>query len=496
MTSISVAEQLAKANLPPARMFVNGEWVDGCAATIEHVHPATGETVFHSPEADDTVVDAAVAAARTAFDDGPWPRLAARDRARYLYRIAELIRADANNLNALLSLDNSTPASFVGFYQVGAEYPADLFDINAGWIDKITGETFPRWEPNQPFVFSTHEPVGVVAIITPWNAPMTLFAQKIAPALAAGCTVVAKPSELAPLTSLRLAELITQADLPAGVFNVVTGRGDPVGTALVADPRVDKVSFTGSRAVGASIASTVGSRIGRVSLELGGKSPAVVFDDADLGLAAGLTAGNAFIGLSGQVCVTQSRVLVHRSVLEDMTNNLVAFARAASFGDPFDLAVSAAPMISRPHMERVLAHITRAVDEGATVLTGGGRAANVSESGNFVAPTVLIDVDNAMSIARDEVFGPVVCIIPFDDEEQAIRLANDTQYGLGAAVYTKDMSRALRVSSRLRAGNVGVNTWTLPANAPFGGMKQSGLGRENGRDGIMEYLETKTTFMA
>ncbi|OJZ76141.1 hypothetical protein BRW65_01545 [Mycobacterium paraffinicum] len=496
MTSISVLHHLAATTLPPPRMFVGGNWVEGVADPIAHQHPATGETVFQTPAADRSTVDAAVSAARKAFDEGPWPRLPGRERARYLRKIAELIRADTANLNALLSLDNATPVSFVGFYQMGAEYPADLFDIHAGWIDKITGETFPAWDSGQPFVFTSHEPVGVVGIITPWNAPMSLFAQKVAPALAAGCTIIAKPSELAPLTSLRLAELVAQADLPPGVLNVITGHGDPVGAALVEDQRVDKVSFTGSRAVGSAIASSVGARIGRVSLELGGKSPGLIFPDADLGMAVALTAGNAFLGLSGQVCVTQSRVLVDRSVYDQVLEYLVGFASGASFGDPFNPAVSGAPMISRAHMDRVLGHITRAVNDGATVVSGGGRVADTPEHGNFVAPTVLVDVDNSMPVAQDEIFGPVVCVIPFEDEAQAIRLANDTQYGLGAAVYTGDMGRALRVSKALRAGNVGVNTWTLPANAPFGGMKQSGLGRENGRDGILEYLETKTTFMA
>jgi aldehyde dehydrogenase (NAD+) len=495
VTAISVLPYLSSATLPPAQMFVNGSWLDGGADPIPHIHPATGEMVFQAPNADKSEVSAAVTAARSAFDDGVWPRMMGKDRARYLRKIADLIRADAANLNTLLSLDNATPSSFSGFYQMGADYPADLFDTYAGWVDKVTGETYPQWESTQPFTFTTHEPIGVAGIITPWNAPMSLFAQKVAPALAAGCTLVAKPSELSPLVSLRIAELIAQADLPAGVFNVVTGPGDPVGTALVNDPRVDKVSFTGSRAVGGAIAATVGARIGRVSLELGGKSPAVIFPDADLGMAVGIAAGNAFLGLSGQVCVCQSRILVHRDVYDDVVNTLIGFASAATFGDPFDPAVSAAPMISPQHMDRVLDHIHSAISEGAEVAAGGSRAEGAPTAGNFVAPTVLVNVDHSMRVARDEIFGPVLCVIPFADEDEAIRLANDTPYGLAAAVYTCDVARALRVSRALRAGNVGVNTWTLQPHAPFGGMKQSGLGRENGRAGIMEYLDTKTTFL-
>ncbi|ASW98608.1 aldehyde dehydrogenase family protein [Mycobacterium intracellulare] len=497
MTALSIADRLSSATLPPAKMLIAGDWVGGVEQAISHLHPTTGETVFEVPGGNADTVQTAVAAARTAFDDGPWARMPGRERARYLHRIAEAIRGDADNLASLLSLDNATPASFVGFYQMGAEYPADLFDIFAGWIDKITGETYPAWEAGQPFAFSTYEPVGVVGLITPWNAPLGLMSQKVAPALAAGCTIVAKPSEMAPLTSLRLGQLIAEADLPPGVFNIVTGSGPDVGTALVADPRVDKVSFTGSRAVGGAIASAMGARIGRVSLELGGKSPALIFADGDVGLAVAMAAGNAFLGMSGQVCVCQSRILVERSVHDEVVNQLAGFAAAAGYGDPFDPVVNAAPMISAGHRDRVLGHISRAVADGAAVAAGGIEApAGAPATGNFVAPTVLVDVDNRMPVAREEIFGPVLCVIPFDSEDDAIRIANDSEYGLGAAIYTKDVSRAMRVSAALRAGNVGINTWTLQPHAPFGGVKQSGLGSENGRAGIMEYLDTKTTFVA
>ncbi|AEV70732.1 NAD-dependent aldehyde dehydrogenase [Mycolicibacterium rhodesiae NBB3] len=496
MATFSIQSQLDSATLPPAKMLIDGQWIEGALEPVRHVHPTTDEAIFDVPGGDAQAVGAAVGAARRAFDDGPWARMPGRERARYLRRIADAIREDADNLAALLSLDNATPAAFVGYYQMGAEYPADLFDSYAGWIDKITGETYPQWEADQPFVFTTHEPVGVVGLITPWNAPLGLMSQKVAPALAAGCTVVAKPSEMAPLTSLRLGELIAEADLPPGVFNLITGAGTDVGTALVSDRRVDKVSFTGSRAVGGQIASSMGARIGRVSLELGGKSPALVFADGDIGLAVAMAAGNAFLGLSGQVCVCQSRILVERPIYDDVVGQLVGFAAAASYGDPFDPTVTAAPMISVAHMNRVNGHISRAVKDGAAVAAGGAkRPAGAPDSGNFVSPTVLVDVDNSMAVAQEEIFGPVLCVIPFDSEDEGIRIANDTEYGLGAAVYTKDVSRAVRVGAALRAGNVGINTWTLQPHAPFGGVKQSGLGAENGRAGIMEYLDTKTTFI-
>jgi len=294
---------------------------------------------------------------------------------------------------------------------------------------------------------------------------------------------------------LRLAELIAEADLPAGVFNMVTGPGT-VGRRLVEDSRVDMVSFTGSREVGAQIAGTVGGRVGRVSLELGGKNPAIVFADAaDLGTAVGFAAGNAFLGLSGQVCVCQSKLLVERSVADEVLELLVAFTAMCSYGDPFEPTTTAAPMITDAHLDRVNGHIARAVEDGATVATGARRPAGAPDRGYFVAPTVLTDVHNDMAIAQDEVFGPVIAVIPFDSEEEAIRLANDTAYGLAAAVYTADVGRTMRMVRALRAGNVGVNTWTLQPHVPFGGMKQSGLGRENGQAGIREYVDLKTAFI-
>lgn len=495
MTQLSVLDRCDRATTPAPELFLDGKRRPGPGVTLAHHHPATGEVVFEFSAADGRVVAEAIGAARAAFDDGPWRTMAGKERAAALRRVAALIRADADNLNTLLSLDNATPSAFTAYYQMGAEYSADLFDHYAGWIDKITGRTFPTWEAGQPMMLSLAEPVGVVGVITPWNAPISLFAQKVAPALAAGCTIVAKPSELAPLTGFRMAELLADADLPPGVFNLVAG-GPDVGEHLVADERVDKVSFTGSRAVGARIAAAAGARIGRVSLELGGKNPGIIFGDArDLGMAVAYSAGNAFMGLSGQVCVCQSRLLIERSVYDEVLEHLVGFTAMSIFGDPFDPATTAAPMISSAHLDRVNGFVARAVDAGATLVAGGGRPDGAPDGGYFAAPTVLTEVDPSAEVAQEEVFGPVVCAIPFDDEDEAVRLANGTAYGLAAAVYTGDSARTLRLMHRLRAGNVGFNTWTLQPHVPFGGIKQSGLDHENGEEGIRQYMDTKAVFL-
>jgi aldehyde dehydrogenase (NAD+) len=495
VSDLSILDRRDRATTPTPDLLVHGARRPGPGAPIAHHHPTTGEVVFEFPTADPSTVAEAIDAARTAFDDGSWPTMPGKERAGILRRIASLIRADADNLNTLLSLDNATPSAFTGYYQMGAEYSADLFDHYAGWIDKVTGRTFPTWEGSQPMMLSLTEPIGVVGVITPWNAPVSLFSQKVAPALAAGCTIVAKPSELAPLTGFRMAELLADADLPPGVFNLVAG-GPEVGEALVADRRVDKVSFTGSRAVGARIAATVGERIGRVSLELGGKNPGIVFADArDLGTAVGFAAGNAFMGMSGQVCVCQSKLLVERSVYDEVLEHLVGFTAMSIYGDPFDPGTTAAPMISRAHLDRVNGFVERAVDAGATLAAGGGRPEGAPAGGYFAAPTVLTDLDPGSEVVREEIFGPVVCAIPFDDEDDAVRLANDTAYGLAAAVYTSDSARTIRLMKRLKAGNVGFNTWTLQAHVPFGGVRQSGLDHENGEEGIRQYLDAKTVFL-
>ncbi|MCW2934709.1 MAG: putative aldehyde dehydrogenase [Actinomycetia bacterium] len=478
-------------------MLINGEWVAARAGATwtHHVHPATGEDVASFPVGGLADVDLAVRAARRAFDEGPWSRLRAGGRAKILFKIAALIREHSDELQRLQSLDNSIPLSFGSVYAGSPEFAADAFEHHAGWVDKLAGETLPPYQGGDHLVLTLREPVGVVGAVIPWNAPLLLFAQKAAPALAAGCTLVVKPSEYATFAVLRLAALMEEAGLPPGVLNIVSGPGDPTGDALINHPMVDKLSFTGSRAVGEKvmIAAARGSK--RVSLELGGKSPAVIFADADVGTAAAITMGTVTMGLSGQVCVAQTRALVHRDVLDEFIATSEMIASMVSYGNPFDPAVTASPLINTRQLDRVMGLIARGGEEGARLVFGGTRADGDLAAGNFVTPTLFADVSNDMTIAREEIFGPVLAVIPFTDEAQAIAIANDTQYGLGATVWTADIRRAIRLTKAIRAGTIGINGYQLEPNAPFGGFRASGLGREGGRAAIESYTELKTVLL-
>jgi aldehyde dehydrogenase (NAD+) len=481
--------------LKDGALLVGGTWrpaADG--ATWTHQHPASGEAIGAFPVATVSDVDDAVAAAATAFET--WSQTRATQRIQLLHRYANLLREHGEELRRLQALDNSVPLSFAGIYATSVGAAADVFDHHAGWVDKVGGQTLPPYQGGDHLAMTFREPVGVVAAILPWNAPFLLFAQKVAPALAAGCTVVLKPSEYATFTVLRMVELLLEAGLPDGVLNVVTGPGDPVGEAMITHPRVDKVSFTGSRAVGRRIVEASAGTLKRVSLELGGKSPTLVFPDApDVGLAAMTTMGTVTMGLSGQACVAHTRALVHRDVYDQFLAATQMMAGVITYGDPFDAGVLAAPLINTRQLDRVLGLITRAQEDGARLVTGGDRPDGDLSAGNFVRPTVFADVDNGMEIAREEVFGPVLAVIPFADEDEAIKLANDTEYGLGAGVYTTDARRAFRLARRLRAGTVGINGFQLEPHLPFGGFKQSGLGREGGQSAFEAYTELKTVLM-
>lgn len=494
--SLSVTPHVEAVGLKDGLLHVGGTWRAAADdATWTHHHPATGEAVgrFAVAGADD--VDAAVSAARAAFDSGPWPRMRAKERVAVMLRYAALLREHAGELRALLALDNGVPLSFGDIYATSVEVAADAFEHHAGWVDKVGGETLPPYQGGDHLAMTFREPVGVVAAIVPWNAPLLLTAQKVAPALGAGCTLVIKPSEYATFTVIRLVELLLEAGVPEGVVNLVLGPGDPTGEALITHPGVDKISFTGSRAVGKRIVEASAGTLKRVSLELGGKSPAIVFPDANVPLAGMTAMGMVTMGLSGQACVAHTRALVHRDVQEEFLANAQLMAGMIKYGDPFDAATLASPLINQRQLERVLGYIGRGAAEGARIVAGGERCDGELAGGYFVAPTIFADVRNDMEIAQQEIFGPVLCVVPFDDEDEAVRLANDTEYGLGAGVYTEDARRAFRVSRRLRAGTVGINGFQVEPHLPFGGFKQSGLGREGGRSAFEAYTELKTVMM-
>jgi aldehyde dehydrogenase (NAD+) len=477
----------------PVRNFVDGRFVEPADAW-QHVDPATGRADFTVPVASVADVDRAVRAARRAFDEGPWPHLPPRERKLALRPLADLLRAHADELHHLQTRDNGIPITFGSSYRMSARMAADIVEYHVGWIDKLGGAAPPPFSadtPTQALVLK--EPIGVDGAITPFNGPVLQFAQKVAPALAAGCTVVVKPSEFASGVAHRYAELIAELDLPPGVFNLVTGLGD-TGAALAAHPGLDKITFTGRREVGERVVAGAGTR--SVALELGGKSPSIVFDDVpDLDAAARTAMSLVSMGLSGQVCSTQTRSLVQRGVYEEFLESARAQTADVRYGDPFDPATTSAPIVTPAAAQRVLRLVGGAVADGGRLLTGGGPATppGAAAGGNWVEPTLIADVDPRMPIADEEVFGPVLAVIPFDDEDEAVRLANGSAYGLSAGVYTGDIGRALRVGRRLRTGTVGINgPFVFTPGTPFGGYKASGVGREGGREGIEEFLETKT----
>ena len=411
--ALSVLEQRDQLGVRPGRLFIDGAWADASDdGTWEQLNPASNEVVTTFAIASTADVDRAVAAARRAFDDGPWPRLTAKERKKYFTRLVSLINENGEELNRLQVLEMGMPIAFSSMSVVSSEMAAGVFDHHAGWIDKITGHTYPTYEAGPTGgdvqIMSFREPVGVVAAIIPWNAPMMLFAQKVAPALATGCTVIVKPSEHAVLTSLKLTALIEEAGFPPGVFNLVPGPGNPTGEALITHPGIDKVTFTGSRAVGKRILQASGDTIKRVTLELGGKSPSIIFEDAaSVEGAAMMAMGMVSMGLSGQGCVCQTRSLVQASVYDKFLEAAASLVGMVQFGDPFDAATTSSAIINQRQLDRVLGFIDRAPEQGARLVAGGGRPGGDLSQGNFVNPTLFADVDNSMSITREEVFGPV-----------------------------------------------------------------------------------------
>ena len=471
-------------------LFINNEWRPATGAKkFDVINPATEEVAAQVAEADASDVDAAVGAARTCFESDEWRKLSGRKRGVMLANAADILASRLDEVAKLETVENGKP-----FFEskIDVSMTIETLRYYAGWADKLSGETVPVEGPY--FTYIRREPVGVVGAIVPWNFPLNIAGWKFSPALAAGCTVVLKPATETPLTALAMADVMREAGLPAGAFNVVPGAGSTAGAALVRHPGVDKISFTGSTEVGKRLMKDAADTVKRLTLELGGKSPNIVFADADLGAAVKGAQNGIFYG-KGEVCAAGSRLLVESKVKDQVVEQLAERAKKLVPGDPFDKNTRLGAVVSRKQQETVMGYIGKGKSEGATVVAGGN-AAKVNGKGYFVEATIFDGVKPEMTISREEIFGPVLAVLAFDDVEEAVHLANQSMYGLAAGIWTRDISKAHRVAHAIRAGTVWINTYNIydPA-APFGGYKQSGFGRDLGRTALDGYLETKTVWV-
>jgi (Z)-2-((N-methylformamido)methylene)-5-hydroxybutyrolactone dehydrogenase len=485
----------AMADTPALQRFqllIDGRSCDAASGRwLESESPATGHPWAEVPRCDAADVDAAVAAAQRAFESGPWPALTPTARGALLYRLADLIARDAPRLAELEQRDNGKLMAEVS---VQVRALADYFRYYAGLADKLHSAVIPT-DKAGVFNFTRHEPKGVVAILTPFNSPLTLTSWKLAPALAVGCTAVVKPSEYTSASMLEMGRLFAEAGFPPGVVNVVTGFGDEVGAPLVSHPSIAHVAFTGGEAAGIRVYEAAARGLKTVTLELGGKSPNIVFDDADLDQAVkGVVSG--IFAAAGQTCIAGSRLLVHRPIHDAFVQRLIDFVRDVPLGDPTDPATRIGPIATRKQFEKILHYIGVAHADGARCVLGGRSRPDIG-SGWYVEPTIFTGVHNGMRIAQEEVFGPVLAVIPFDDEDDAIRIGNDVAYGLAAGVWTRSLARAMKLSEKLRAGTIWVNNYRATSmTSPFGGYKRSGVGRENGVDAVREYQQVKSVWIS
>ena len=491
VSPIQIDSRVSEFISKPRKMLIDGKWLDAVSGkTFATYNPATGEVLAQVAEGDKQYIDLAVKAARKAFDSVPWSRMTASERGKLVWKLADLLEEHIEEFATLETLDNGKPLTVAR----GADVPLaiEMFRYMAGWATKLEGTTIPLSVPYTPGVnyhaYTLREPVGVVGQIIPWNFPLLMAAWKLAPALATGCTVILKPAEQTPLSALRLGELITEAGFPDGVVNVVPGFGETAGAALAAHDLVDKIAFTGSTEVGKLIVHAATGNLKKVSLELGGKSPNVVFKDADLDIAIGGAASAIFFN-HGQCCCAGSRLYVERPVFDQVIEGVAAKAAKIKVGAGLDPKTHMGPLVSEEQLQRVCNYLEIGMAEGAKAASGGHK---IDGKGYFVEPTVLVNTTESMKVVKEEIFGPVVTAIPFDNPEELLNRANDSIYGLAAGIWTHDITKAHRTAAMLRAGTVWINCYNIfDAALPFGGYKQSGWGREMGKDVLNLYTQTK-----